>query len=175
MKPTETVFHPPFEWQRAIAETTLTLSAHDQRRERPRDISGAKKRRRRSDSTAVHEPATLRSRPSMDTSSHLDKKLAREGRQLMTSLSNEASRSKRYREFRKIIFFVTALIKRVCILTFHVSSFEEQLQKWLSSSDTPSSLSSLPSHRPPSQQAAAGSLSLSHRLQDLKTGLRTAK
>ena len=97
MNPTEAVFHPPFEWQRAVAETTLALSSHGQQRERPRNTGGSK-RRKRSVSTAVHEPATVRTRPSMDTSRgfHLDKKLAKEGRQLVASLNNEVSHSKRY-------------------------------------------------------------------------------
>lgn len=97
--PVEALFRPPFEWQRAVAETTLALSSPGQQRECPRDIGGSK-RRRQSDSVAVHEPAISRSRlsVSLDTRGgyHLDKKLAREGKQLMTSLSNEAYQSKRY-------------------------------------------------------------------------------
>ena len=97
MNPTAHVFHPPFEWQRAVAETTLALSSCGQQRERPRNTGGSK-RRKRSESIAVHEPVAVRSRPGMDTSRgfHLDKKLAKEGRQLIASLNNEVSRSKRY-------------------------------------------------------------------------------
>ena len=100
-------FHPPFTWRKAVAETDLAKAAQQYRKgqeERAEDLGGSK-RRRRSDSVVLQEPAKSRLRLSLgvagsrggvrDDHYQQQQQLVREGSVLLSSLAAEAAQSKR--------------------------------------------------------------------------------
>lgn len=97
-------FHPPFEWQKAVAETALAKARQVRKKEEEIEGDLGRSKRRRSDSVVLQEPAKSRLRLSLgaagsewrtrDYHHHQHQQLVREGEALLSSLTAEATRSK---------------------------------------------------------------------------------
>ena len=103
-----TSFHPPFTWRKAVAETALAKAAlqHGRGQEERLGDFGGSKRRRRSDSVVLQEPAKSRLRLSLGVAGsrggvrdyhyqEQQQQLVKDGDVLLSSLTAEAAQSKR--------------------------------------------------------------------------------